>query len=55
LSTWKDGVGSTSLSMGVSYLDAINGSINYTTYHGDDLFTKNKDREHVSVSVSYAF
>jgi hypothetical protein len=55
LSTWKEGVGSTSFSLGVSYLDAINGSVNYTTYHGDDLFTKNKDREHVSVSVSYAF
>ena len=55
LSTWKEGVGSTSFSLGISYLDAINGSVNYTTYHGEDLFTKNKDREHVSVSVSYAF
>ena len=55
MSIWKEDVGSTSLSLGISYLDSINGSISYTTYQGEDLFTKNKDREHMSVSVSYAF
>jgi hypothetical protein len=55
LSSWKEDVGSTSLSLGITYLDSISGSISYTTYQGDDLFTKNGDREHMSASISYAF
>jgi hypothetical protein len=55
LGSWREGVGSTALSMGFSYLGSIEGSVNYVTYHGDDLRTKNKDREHLSVSLSYAF
>lgn len=52
---WREGVGSTALSLGFSYLGTIEGSVNYVTYHGDDLRTKDKDREHLSVSLSYAF
>ncbi len=55
LGSWKEDVGSTALSLGFDYLGSISGSLNYVTYQGDDLYTKNSDREHMSVSVSYAF
>ena len=53
--SWKEDVGSTALSVGFDYLGSVTGSINYVTYQGDDLYTKNSDREHMSVSLSYAF
>ena len=37
------------------YLGSLSGSVSYVTYHGDDLRTKNEDREHMSVSLSYHF
>ena len=53
--SWREGVGSTALSVGFDYLGSITGSLSYVTYHGDDLRTKSKDRDHMSVSLSYAF
>lgn len=53
--SWREGVGSTALSVGFDYLGSLSGSVSYVTYHGDDLRTKNEDREHMSVSLSYAF
>ena len=53
--SWREGVGSTALSVGFDYLGSISGSVSYVTYHGDDLRTKSKDRDHMSVSLSYAF
>ena len=55
LGSWKEEVGSTALSLGFDYLGSLNGSVSYVTYQGDDLYTKNSDREHLSVSLSYAF
>jgi hypothetical protein len=55
IGSWREGVGSTAFSLGFSYLGSVEGSVNYVTYHGDDLRTKDKDREHLSVSLSYAF
>ncbi|MGC6534223.1 MAG: DUF1302 family protein [Parvibaculales bacterium] len=55
LGSWKEDVGSTALSLGFDYLGSLSGSLSYVTYQGEDLFTKNGDREHMSVSVSYAF
>ena len=55
LGSWKEDVGSTAVSVGFDYLGSVTGSINYVTYQGDDLYTKNSDREHMSVSLSYAF
>ena len=55
LGSWREGVGSTALSIGFDYLGSVTGSVNYVTYHGDDLRTKSEDREHMSVSLSYAF
>jgi hypothetical protein len=55
LGSWKEDVGSTALSLGFDYLGSLSGSLSYVTYQGEDLYTKNGDREHMSVSVSYAF
>ena len=55
LGSWKEGVGSVAYSVGFDYLGSLSGSLNYVTYQGPSLYTKNADREHLSVNVSYAF
>ncbi|MDA8653737.1 DUF1302 domain-containing protein [Alphaproteobacteria bacterium] len=52
---WRQGVGSAALSFNFEYLSKWQASLAYRAYHGPDIRTKNKDRDHVSVSVSYAF
>jgi hypothetical protein len=55
LGSWKEGVGSVAYSVGFDYLGQLSGSVNYVTYQGQSLYTKNADREHLSVNLSYAF
>lgn len=55
LGSWKEGVGSVAYSVGFDYLGQLSGSVNYVTYQGSSLYTKNADREHLSVNLSYAF
>ncbi len=52
---WRQGVGSAALSFNFEYLSKWQASLAYRAYHGPDIRTKDKDRDHVSVSVSYAF
>ena len=52
---WRQGVGSTALSFNFEYLSKWQASLAYRAYHGPEVRTKNTDRDHVSVSVSYAF
>ena len=52
---WRQGVGSTALSFNFEYLSKWQASLAYRAYHGPEIRTKDTDRDHVSVSVSYAF
>ena len=55
MGSWREGVGSTAASVGFDYLGKMGGSLSYVTYHGDDLRTKNGDRDHVSLSLTYSY
>lgn len=44
-----------SLSLGASYLNTIQGELSYTSFFGGDDFNLLKDRDFVSVSISYFF
>jgi hypothetical protein len=55
IGSWREGVGSTAASVGFDYLGKMAGSLSYVTYHGDDLRTKNGDRDHVSLSLTYSY
>ena len=44
-----------SLSLGASYLNTIQGDLSYTSFFGGDDFNLLKDRDFVSVSISYFF
>ena len=52
---WRQGVGSAALSFNFEYLSKWQASLAYRAYHGPEIRTKDTDRDHVSVSVSYAF
>ena len=52
---WREGTGSTGFVLNVSYLDSLQGSLSYRTYHGDKKYTRNLDRDEVGVNISYAF
>ncbi len=52
---WREGVGSVAYSLGMSYLSNWQASISYRDFFGSSLRTKNTDRDHMSLSVSYAF
>ena len=43
------------LSLGASYLNALQGEISYTNFFGGGDFNLIKDRDFVSISVSYFF
>ncbi len=52
---WRQGAGSAAVSLDFTYLSKWQAGISYRMYHGDAVRTKNIDRDHVSLSVSYAF
>jgi hypothetical protein len=52
---WRQGVGSAAVSLDFTYLSKWQAGISYRTYYGDAVRTKNTDRDHVSLSLSYAF
>lgn len=55
LGFWREGVGSTSIRLDASYLDALQFGVAYTDYQGDIDRTRNLDRNTLSLNVSYAF
>ena len=52
---WREGVGSTALSVTADYLGTWSANLSYRTYHGDKDRTRNTDRDVMSASVTYAF
>lgn len=55
LGFWSESVGSTSVRIDASYLNAWQFSLAYTDYNGDKERTRNLDRNTMSLSASYAF
>lgn len=55
LGFWREGVGSMSVRLDASYLDAWQFGLAFTDYHGDKERTRNLDRNTLSLSASYAF
>ena len=52
---WREGVGSTAVSLTADYLGTWSANLSYRTYHGDKDRTRNTDRDSLSASVTYAF
>ena len=52
---WREGVGSTAVSLTADYLGTWSANLSYRTYHGDLHRTRNLDRDVLSASVTYAF
>jgi len=55
LSTFVEGRKIVTLTLGATYLDTVRGDISYTTFFGGGDFNLLKDRDFVSVSLSYSF
>ena len=52
---WREGTGSTAISLTADYLGKWTGNLSYRTYHGDLDRTRMLDRDTMSVSLTYAF
>jgi hypothetical protein len=52
---WREGQGSTAISLTADYLGKWTGNLSYRTYHGDLDRTRMLDRDTMSVSLTYAF
>jgi hypothetical protein len=53
--SYVEGVSSTNIGISAEYQGQWRASLNYTTYGGSRLYTRNLDRDFVSVNVSYGF
>ena len=55
IGSWREGTGSTAVSISADYLGKWTGNLSYRTYHGDLDRTRMLDRDTMSVSLTYAF
>jgi hypothetical protein len=53
--TWKEGIGRAGLSLDVDYQGKWTGSLGYTDYYGDSKFSRDGDRDFVSLSLKRGF
>ena len=53
--SFREGVGSTSLSLRAEYQGYLSVSLSYTDFTGDEFYSKSEDQDFASLSVNYAF
>lgn len=53
--SFREGVGSTSLSVRADYQGYLSVSVSYTDFTGDEKYSKSEDQDFASLSVNYAF
>lgn len=53
--SFREGVGSTSLSVRADYQGYLSVSVSYTDFTGDEKYSKTEDQDFASLSVNYAF
>jgi len=55
LSNYREGTKSVSLAVDFAYQSAWRGGLSYTNIFGNEKYTKDGDKDFVSLNVSYSF
>jgi hypothetical protein len=55
LSNYREGTKQISLAVDASYQNSWRGGISYTNIFGNEKYTKDGDKDFISINVSYSF